>query len=338
MIGAHAPKLGRRIDREERPAARRARHRQRRARDRREAQRGADRPRRAPLRGPHPDRGRSGGRQDDAGQGAEPEPRLLVPTHPVHPRPAAVGRDRPLDLQPEDGGVRVPARTDHGPGRPGRRDQPRHAEDPERPARVHGGAPGHDRRRHLPDAVALPRHRDPEPDRVRGHLRPAGGTARSVHAPPAARLSEADGGDRHPRRAEAHAPDRVGRAGARSRGAARDAVRDQGDLRRSGRRRVHRSPRGGDSRAPRRLPGRLAARLAQPLPRVAGVRRAGRARLRDPRRREAAGGGRPGTPPHREEPGVPAGGRSRADREGDPRLRPVAEAAEAAEANRAQIS
>ena len=78
----------------------------------------------------------------------------------------------------------------------------------------------------------------------------------------------------------------------------------------------------GDPRAPRRLPGRLAARLAQPLPRVAGVRRARRARLRDPRRREAAGGGRPGTPPHREEPGVPARGRSRADREGDPRLRP----------------
>jgi MoxR-like ATPase len=35
-------------------------------------------------------------------------------------RPAAVGRDRSLDLQPEDAGVRVSPGADHGPDRPGR--------------------------------------------------------------------------------------------------------------------------------------------------------------------------------------------------------------------------
>ena len=42
-----------------------------------------------------------------------------------------------------------------------------------RAPRVHGGAPGDDRRHDLPDARPVPRHRDPEPDRVRGHVRPA---------------------------------------------------------------------------------------------------------------------------------------------------------------------
>ena len=192
----------------------------------------------------------------------------VVPSHPVHARPAAVRRHRRLDLQPEDAGVRVPARADHGPGRPGRRDQPRHAEDAERPARVHGGAAGDDRRRHVPDAVAVPRHRHPEPDRVRGHLRAARGAARPVHAAPAARLSEADGGARHPRRAEAAPPDRGGRR--RSLGLEElraDAGRDQGGLRRPGRGRVHRAPGARHARAPRRLPGRLAARIAEPVPR-----------------------------------------------------------------------
>ena len=81
-----------------------------------------------------------------------PEPRLHVPAHPVHARPAALGRDGPLDLQPEDAGVRVPAGPDHEPGRPRRRDQPGDPQDPERAPRVHGGAPGDDRRRHAPDA------------------------------------------------------------------------------------------------------------------------------------------------------------------------------------------
>ena len=78
---------------------------------------------------------------------------------------------------------------DHEPGRPRRRDQPGHAEDPVGAARVHGGAPGDDRRDDLPDARPVPRHRHPEPDRVRGHVRAARGPARPVHAPDPARLS-----------------------------------------------------------------------------------------------------------------------------------------------------
>ncbi len=34
-----------------------------------------------------------------------------LPADPVHAGPPAVGRDGPLDLQPEDPGVRVPARA-----------------------------------------------------------------------------------------------------------------------------------------------------------------------------------------------------------------------------------
>ena len=52
-----------------------------------------------------------GHRQDRPRQGPRPEPRLLVPADPVHPGPAAVRRDRAVDLQPEDPGVRVPARA-----------------------------------------------------------------------------------------------------------------------------------------------------------------------------------------------------------------------------------
>ena len=82
------------------------------------------------------------------------------------------------------------------------------------------------------DAGPVPRHRHPEPDRVRGHVRAARGPARPVHAPPAPRLSAADRGDRHPRRAEADAPARGHRGGPVGRGAARDAGRGPRDLRR----------------------------------------------------------------------------------------------------------
>ncbi len=132
-----------------------------------------------------------------------------------------VRRLRAVDLQPEDAGVRVPAGPDHEPGRPRRRDQPGHPQDPVRPARMHGGAPGDDRRHDLPDARPVPGHRHPEPDRVRGHLRPARGPARPVHAPPPPRLPAADRGDRHPRRAEADPPARGARGGPDRRGPAR---------------------------------------------------------------------------------------------------------------------
>ena len=101
-------------------------------------------------RGPPDHRGPAGRREDDARQGARPLARLLLLAPPVHARPAAVGRDRRERLQPGPNefefrpgpGVREPP--------PRRRDQPRLAEDAGRAARVHAGAPGHDRRRHVP--------------------------------------------------------------------------------------------------------------------------------------------------------------------------------------------
>jgi MoxR-like ATPase len=49
-----------------------------------------------------------------------------------------------------DSGLPLPSRAGLRPGGARRRDQPRHAEDAERAARGHGGAPGHRRRRDAP--------------------------------------------------------------------------------------------------------------------------------------------------------------------------------------------
>ena len=68
--------------------------------------------------------------------------------------------------------------------------------------------PGHDRRRDPPAAAAVPRPRDRQPDRVRGHLRPARGAARPVPAPRPPRLPR-DG-----RRAGAAAATAAARVGA----------------------------------------------------------------------------------------------------------------------------
>ena len=61
-----------------------------------------------------------------------------------------------------------------GPGvrerRAGRRGQPRVAEDPVGPARVHAGAPRDGRQAHARAGAALPGRRHAEPGRVRGHL------------------------------------------------------------------------------------------------------------------------------------------------------------------------
>ena len=225
----------------------------------------------------------------------------------------------PVDLQPEDPGVRVPAGPDLQPGRPRRRDQPGDAQDAVRAARMHGGAPGDDRRHDLPDARPVPRHRHPEPDRVRGHVRPARGPARPVHAPPPARLPAADRGDRHPRRAEADPPARGARGGPDGRGPARDAGGRPRDLRRLDRVRLHRPAGQRHPQPSRRLPRRVAARLDRAVPRRPGAGRPARARLRHPRRHQGAGRARPGpSPDHQDElvdprrPGRP--GRPRAAR------------------------
>ena len=137
------------------PGVGRAGRRERRAGHRRQARRGAARPRGAAVPGPPAHRGRAGDRQDRCW------PRriarslgLLLPAHPVHAGPAADRRHGPLDLQPEDPGVRVPAGSHRQPDRARRRDQPGDAQDPVGAPRVHGRA-AHDRGwHHLPDAHA----------------------------------------------------------------------------------------------------------------------------------------------------------------------------------------
>ena len=150
-------------------------------RHRRQARGGRDRDHRAAGRGPPAGGRRSGRRQDDAGEGARQERRLQRQPHPVHARPAAGRHHRRQHLQPGRPRVRVQARPGVREHRHRRRDQPRQPEDPVRPAREHGGAPGHRRRLHLPAARAVHRHRDAEPDRDGGHLRPPRGPARPLH-------------------------------------------------------------------------------------------------------------------------------------------------------------
>ncbi len=123
-----------------------------------------------------------GRRQDHAQQVARPQHRVHGAAHPVHARPAALGRDRRVDLQPEHPRVRVPARRRLRQHRGRRRDQPRLAQDPVRAAGVHGGAPGHRRQLDVLPGVAVHGHRDPEPHRDGGHLRPPRGPARPLHA------------------------------------------------------------------------------------------------------------------------------------------------------------
>ena len=164
------------------------------------------------------------------------------------------------------------------------------------------------------DAGPVPRHRHPEPDRVRGHVRAAGGPARSVHAPPAPGLSAADRGDRDPRRAEADAPARGHRGGPVGRRAARDAGRGPRDLRRLDGLRLHRPAGQRHPQPPRRVSGRLTARIDRALPSRPGTRRAARARLRHPGRHQGAGRAGAGAPPDHQDqlldprrPGRPGG-------------------------------
>ena len=245
--------------------------RQRRTRHRRQAPRGAARAGRAPVPRPPADRGRAGHRQDGPRQGDRPKPRLLVPPHPVHAGPAAVRRVRSLDLQPEDPGVRVPARAHLEPGRPRRRDQPRDAQDAvallecmeERQATI--------------DGITYPM---PDPFLVIATQNPI--EYEGTFALPEAQLDRfmlrirlgypaAHRGDRHPRRAEAHAPARGARGGPRSGGPADAAGGGPRDLRRLDGRRLHR-------------PGRRRRRGTIPTS-TSGRRRAARSRCTAPARR-----------------------------------------------------
>ena len=89
-----------------------------------------------------------------------------------------------------DARLRVPAGPDLHQPPPRRRDQPRPAEDAGRAARGDAGAAGDDRGRHAPARAAVPRARDPEPDRVRGHVPAARGAARPLPAAGLVRLPE----------------------------------------------------------------------------------------------------------------------------------------------------
>ena len=90
--------------------------------------------------------------------------------HPVHARPDAVRRHRLVDLEPARRRLRLPAGADLHQPAARRRDQPRPTEDAGGAARGDAGAAGDDRGHHARARAPVPRARDPEPDRVRGHL------------------------------------------------------------------------------------------------------------------------------------------------------------------------
>ena len=91
---------------------------------------------------------------------------LKFSPHPVHARPDARRPDRHQRRAREPRGrpaVRVPGRPGLRQPRPGRRDQPGHAQDPVGPAGGDAGEVGHRRRQDVPPRPAVLRPGDPEP-------------------------------------------------------------------------------------------------------------------------------------------------------------------------------
>ena len=93
-----------------------------------------------------------------------------VQAGPVHARPRAGRPRRHAHLPAGQRRLRRGARSGALQLPAGGRDQPGAREGPVGAARGHAGAPGHDRRRDLPRARAVPRARHAEPDRVGGDL------------------------------------------------------------------------------------------------------------------------------------------------------------------------
>ena len=87
-----------------------------------------------------------------------------------------------LIYDPRSGGVRAPEGTGLRQRPARRRDQPRARQGAVGAARGDGGAPGHARRHDLQPPRAVPRPRDPEPDRAGGHLPARRGAGRPLHA------------------------------------------------------------------------------------------------------------------------------------------------------------
>src|SRR5262249_36795618 len=178
---------------------------------------------------------------------------------------------------------------------------------------------------HLPGAGAVPRARDPEPDRVGGDVPAARGAGRPLHAQGARRLS---GARRRAHRRLALARQPAGaRAGPVARRAHRSAAAGGPALRRPGadllggrRRDDDPAPTGAGPRRDRRLHRlrREPARSDQPDRRVACTRADPRPRLRRPRRPAGARVRRAPPPPGALLPGARRRGRSRHDpRAGD---------------------
>ena len=137
-----------------------------------------------------------------------------VPAPAVHARPRARGPRRHAHLPPRHGHLRHRARPGVLQLPAGGRDQPRPREGAVRAAGGHAGAPGDDRPRDAPRARAVPRARDAEPDRVRGHLPAARGAGRPLHVQARRRLPVAP---RRGRRRRALAGDRRSRPARSSR-------------------------------------------------------------------------------------------------------------------------
>ena len=116
---------------------------------------------------------------------------LVVPADPVHTRPAALGHHRRDAARPAHPDVQLSAGSALRQPRARRRGEPRAGEDPGRVARGDAGATGDRRWHHLSARAAVPRRRDAEPDRVRGHLPAARGPARPIHPAHRGRLSVA---------------------------------------------------------------------------------------------------------------------------------------------------
>ena len=243
----------------------------------------------AARRGPHPRRGLPGRRQDRAGARALALDRLRVRARPVHGRPAARRHRRHQRLQPARGALRVPARADLRQRRARRRDQPRLAEDPVRPARVHAGAPRHRRRALARARAPVPRLRDAEPGRVRGHLPAARGAGRPLHGPALARLPDAGRRGRHARRPRVAATACSSSRPVADRAEVLDADRRRPPRARvAGAARLHRRAAAPHARRPARRARRLAARRPDAAARRQGARAGPGPRPRAARRRPGA--------------------------------------------------
>ena len=123
-----------------------------------------------------------------------------------------VGRDGRQRLRPAGRALPLPARPGLRQRAARRRGQPRLAEDAVGAARVDAGDAGHGRRRELPARSAVPRDRDPEPRRVRGHLPAARGPARPLRREDVDRLPAARRRGADARRADRRAAARPHRA------------------------------------------------------------------------------------------------------------------------------